>query len=118
MALTQMSYPRALSEYGSLPNYTTTGNDWADVGAWKVQGLKTKALYFTAATKDLSVQILGSLNGGSTYPIIVEASFAVATATPVKKQITDYYTNLKVQCKPAVADQHGTLSTQLAGASF
>lgn len=118
MALTQMSYPRALSEYGSLADYTTTGNDWADAGTWNVQALKTKALYFTATTKDLSVQILGSLNGGTTYPITVETSFAVATATPVKKQITDYYTNLKVQVKPAAEGQHGTLSTQLAGASF
>ena len=107
-----------LAAWNSFTALLTTVNTYADVGAWDVALLKTKQFYFSAATNDLLVQILGSVDGGATYPITVEAEFSVATATPVNKTVTGYYTDLKVQVKPAVNDTHGTLSTQYAGASI
>ena len=109
--------PRTRAYYtpGSLSDYTTTGNTYADVGTWAVGHYGTKQMYFTSADNDINVKVLGSFDDGATYPITVEAEFAVATSTPVVKTITALYTHLKVQADPAVDDNHGTLSTIYTG---
>ncbi|MBW2084441.1 MAG: hypothetical protein JRI54_00195 [Deltaproteobacteria bacterium] len=104
--------------YDSFDDYTTTGNDYADAGAWDTMILKTKTFLFATTTNDLTVKVLGSMDGGATYPYTAVSEFSVTTAAAVTKEVTSYYTNLKVQVKPAIADQHGTLSTQYAGTSF
>jgi hypothetical protein len=100
---------------GILPNYTTVGNAYADVGTWEVGNLGTKRMRFTAVTNTINVQILGSFDDGVTYPITVVTTFAVAVATPVIQTITDLYTHLKVQADPAVDGAHGTLTTSYVG---
>ena len=69
-------------------------------------------------TNDLDVKILGSVDGGVTFPIEEVAEFQVTVGTDLSKTVTTYYTHIKVQVKPAVAATHGTLSTNYAGASF
>lgn len=113
-----VSRHQIVSVWDTFANKLTTINTYVDVGTWHIPLLQTKHLYFTATTNDLNVTILASLDGGVTYPITAEAEFAVATGSPVSKMITVYYTDLKVQVKPAVNDTHGTLSTQYAGSSL
>jgi len=113
-----MAYnPRTRAYYisGEMADYTTAGNAYADVGTWEVGSLGTKRMRFTAADNTVNVQILGSFDGGTTYPITVVSEFAVAVATPVIQTITDLYTNLKVQADPAVDNVHGTLTTRYVG---
>jgi len=107
-----------LSLYSSFSNLLTSVNTYADVGTLDCRLLKTKHFYFTATTNDLLVKILGSMDGGSTFPATVEAEFAVDVGTPVSKTVTVFWTHLKVQVKPAVNDTHGTLATAYAAASF
>lgn len=109
--------PRTKSYYasGALDAYTTEGNAYADVGTWDVGHFGTKRMRFSSVDNDINVQILGSFDGGITYPITVVSEFAVATDTPVVQTITDLYTDLKVQADPDVDDQHGTLSTEYVG---
>lgn len=100
---------------GSFDDFTTTQNTYDDVGTWEIGHYGTKRLRFSSATNDLNVQILGSFDGGTTYPITVVSEFLVATATPVVQTITDLLTHLKVQVDPAVDDSHGVLSTEYVG---
>lgn len=104
--------------YDAFADFTTTSNDYADVGTWDTMLLKTKAFLFVGATHDLKVKVLGSMDGGATYPYTAVAEFDVAAAATATKEVTAYYTNLKVQTKPAGAGDNGKLSTQYAGASF
>lgn len=117
MARTSHTLP-ILTEDMALANFLTTVNTLADAGVFAVRLFKTKHLVFQATTNNLKVVVLGSVDDGVTYPVTVEAEFAVNVGTPVTKTITGYYTHLKVQVKPAVADTHGTLTTQCAAASF
>lgn len=107
-----------IAEYSSLPDLLTAGDAYVDVGVWDAMLLATKHFAFTAAAKDLDVRILGSIDGGATFPFTAEAEFTVAAGATVTKTITTYYTHLKVQVKPNAAGQNGTLSTRYAGASF
>ena len=107
-----------LTYYGTLSDKLTTGNGYADVGIWDVVFFRTKHLYFVATGNNLVAQVLASMDGGATYDIIVEADIAVNVGTAVSKSYTTYWTDLKVQVKPAVAGAHGTLATKIAGASF
>jgi len=105
--------------WDTLPNYTSTGNGLVDVGVFPCFGFKTKQFAFTAATNAMKAVILGSLDGGATYPITLVAAFTVATgATPTLQTVTTYVTHIKVQGQPNVGGAHGTMSTAWAGANF
>jgi hypothetical protein len=97
---------------------TTTANPMADVGTLDVDLFKTKYLTFAAAANTLSVQILGSQDGGLTFPTTVEAAFDVTVASQVLKTVTAFYTHLKVQVAPKVGGAHGTLTAIFRGASY
>ena len=107
-----------LSSYGSFDDLLTSVNTYVDVGVIDAELYRTKRVRVAAATNNLHVKILGSMDGGASYDIEVEAEFTVTVGTPQIKSTTDYYTHLKVQVKPAVSDTHGTLSTDFAAASF
>jgi len=107
-----------LSSYGSFDDELTTINTYVDVGIIDGQLFRTKRVRVDAVTNNLHVKILGSMDGGATYDIEVVAEFTVTVGTAQIQTVTDYYTHLKVQVKPAVADTHGTLSTDFAMASF
>jgi len=110
--------------------FTTTSNNYADVPVhwpdeisdprsfWPVDRLGGKSLVFTASDKDLNVQILASLDGGISFPITVESGFLVGVGLYVTKYVGDYYHALKIQAKPSVSGQHGTLSVQASGSSL
>lgn len=97
---------------------TTTANPMADVGVLAVDVLRTKYLTFSAVTNTLSVQILGSQDGGLTYPTTVEAAFDVTVAAQVLKTNTTFYTHLKIQVAPKVGGSHGTLTARFKGSSY
>lgn len=84
---------------------------------WDCRCLGTKTMYFVASTNNLLVTILGSLDGGVTFPAIAASEFSVAVGTPVLKPVGTYYNALKIQVKPAVAGVHGTLSVFGSGTS-
>ena len=103
---------------GTLGPLTTSINTLVDVEAFDCTALRTKHLTFIATTNTLVAKILGSYDGGTTYPIVVEAEFDVTVAAQVPKSYTDFYTHLKVQVKPKVAATHGTLNVTVEGASY
>ncbi|MFQ5788330.1 MAG: hypothetical protein ACE5H1_10180 [Thermodesulfobacteriota bacterium] len=112
-----IKYTSNLIEYKSVPNFLTTVNTFVDLpgSSWPVRNFKTKHLYFTATTNNLSVQVLASIDGGTTFGITTISTFTVTVGTPLLKTISTWYTDIKVQVKPAVADSHGTLATLIAG---
>jgi hypothetical protein len=97
---------------------TTTIDTLADVATVPCDVLVTKHLTFKAVTNTLVAKVLGSQDGGLTFPTQVEAEFDVTTAAQVLKTVTAFYTHLKVQVKPKVAATHGTLTVYVKGASF
>jgi len=99
------------AKWGSLDDKLSV-NDYADVGAVSCPTFSNKIFAFDAADNTLTVQILGSYDGGTTYDQTAEAAFDVTTASQVVKTITAAYTNLKVQVKSKVGGSHGTLSTK------
>lgn len=115
-------------ERPSVPDYTTVGNDYVDVpftkegstdarvywDAWHLAGVKI--LHFFATTKDLKVQILGSIDGTNfDTTLVAEFTLTAGSSTPVEKRIVAYWPYIKVQVKPSSSDQHGTLSVRAIG---
>jgi hypothetical protein len=82
---------------------------------WHLTGIKI--LRFSATTQPLLVKILGSIDG-STFPETVVAEFTVATATPVVKRISDYWSALQVQVNTASAGANGTLAVSAVGTTM
>jgi hypothetical protein len=104
-----------MAQWGSLTAKLST-NSYVDISpSWHVSFFRTKMLRFTAATNDLLVNVLGSIDGGLTYTEAVESDIAVAAAATVTKTYTAAYTHLKVQLKAAVGGSQGTLSTKVFG---
>lgn len=97
--------------YGAFANKLTTVDTYADVGSLDCLLAKTKHFVFTATTNNLQVAVLGSIDGGATYPYTLETNIAVNAAATVTKTYTTPYTHLKVQVKPAVGGSHGTLAS-------
>jgi hypothetical protein len=115
-------------ERPSVSDYTTTGNSYVDVpftkegstdtrvywDAWHLAGVKI--LHFFATTKDLKVQILGSIDGTNfDTTLVAEFTLTAGSSTPVEKRIVAYWPYIKVQVKPSSSDQHGTLSVRAIG---
>lgn len=109
---------RLIALWDAWAPVTTEANTYVDVGTWNTQQLKTKHIAVTATDNDLLAKILGSLDGGVTYPLEVEAEYAVTADATVAKTITAWYSHLKLQVKPAVDDTHGTLTGQYGGSSL
>jgi len=117
-------------DHSTWDDKLTTVNDYDDVQChwpysssvrssyWNCECLGGKTLYFTAATNNLLVKILGSLDEGVTFPVTVESEFLVAVGSPVLKSISLYVNSIKIHVKPAVAGVHGTLSVIGGGSSL
>jgi hypothetical protein len=82
--------------------------------------MKTKVISLTATSTDLAYKVLGSIDGGANYDLTVLSSAALAAAASTKFEITDYYTDLKIQGAygSTAATSTGTLSGKYAGVSF
>lgn len=98
--------------------HTTIADPLADMDVLPCDVLQTKHLTFKATTNTLVAKIIGSQDGGLTYPTQVEAEFDVTVASQVLKTVTAFYTHLKVQVKPKVAATNGILTVYVHGASF
>lgn len=107
-----------LSFHGTMDDLLTDEDTYVDIGTLKSAFSKTTHFRFSAATNNLDVKILASIDGGVTYPIVEEAEFQVTVGTDLSKTVTTYYTHLKIQTKPSIGGSHGTLSTNFAGANF
>jgi hypothetical protein len=106
---------------GTFTNYLTVGDAYVDMptGALSVVYNKTKHMTFAATTNALKVQVLGSIDGGATYPFTVQAEFTLtAGAAATTYTWTTPYSDIKVQVKPSVAGQHGTLAVAYLCASW
>lgn len=113
--MTTQSYIRnkeaAMASFGTLGDKLST-NSYADVDVIGVAAFRTKTLRFTAATNNLLVKVLGSIDGGVTYDQAVEADISVTTASGASKTYTTPLTHIKIQVKAAVNGNQGTLSTK------
>lgn len=89
-----------------------SADTYADVGSVDVTAYRTKHFVFTGTTNTMAVQILGSVDGGLTYPLTAEAEFDVAAGATVTKTLTTPFTHLKVQVKSKVGGSHGTLGSR------
>lgn len=121
MAKTTKTQVRPLiAEWDDVADYLTVQDPYIDLpnGALAVYFRKTSHFRFAAVTNTLEVQILASIDGGTTYPIVEVSTFDVTVATPVLKVVTIFYTHMKIQVRPKVSATHGTLQTTQAGASF
>jgi hypothetical protein len=111
--------------YGAITSKTTTVNTYDTVMSLPVAGFKTTAFQFTGATQNLLVKVDGSIDGGTTFPYLAENDVAVtAAATVAKVYITGNnanlvpFTHIRVQVKPANANNHGTLTGQYCSGSY
>lgn len=107
-----------VAQTGVFANLTTTVNTFVDVGTLVCAMYKTKRFVFLGATQTLSVKILGSIDGGATYPYTEVAAFDVAAAATVPQTFTTFYSHVKVQVQPKVAGVHGTLTTNWGMATW
>ena len=83
--------------YGTLDTLTVTSSVLADVGAWDCKFIKTKNFYITAvSTQNCSIKILGSYDGGSNYSLVALSTFSMNNNS-TDKQISAFFTNIKVQ---------------------
>jgi hypothetical protein len=103
-----------MAEFGSFTAQLST-DDYATVDSVDVAVLRSKTFRFTAATNDLLVKVLGSLDGGANYDQVAEADISVTSGSTVAKTYTAPYTHMRVQVKAAVAAAQGTLSTKFFG---
>lgn len=105
--------------YGNM-TYSNNGNNaFTDVGnALNTIHSKTVKFYVTAANNSMDFQILGSLNGGNSYPIAATSSITVAAGANNSQTLTTPFTNLKIQGKPTTGGQNGVLTVQWLAATF
>jgi hypothetical protein len=101
--------------------YTTVADTYATVYTWSTRFVTNETMDFTAATKDLTVKVLGSLDG-TTFGHDAVAEFNVTAGSTVSKTLGTYYPYLRIQVKPSSSGQNGTLSailvaTNLGGSS-
>lgn len=105
--------PAVMSGIGSFADKLST-NSYVDIDTVIVPFFRSKIFRFSAATNNLLVNVLGSIDGGVTWDA-VESDISVTTATPVTKTYTTPYTCMKIQVKAASAGNQGTLSTKFFG---
>ena len=116
MSNTQHKNP-ILTTYGSLADKLSV-DAYASAGVFDVRLFKTKHVVNQATTNNLKVTVLGSVDGGLTYPLTAVSEFTITVGVPTTNTITVYYTHLRVDVKAAVGASQGTLATQMAAASF
>ncbi len=104
----------ATCEIGAL-DPATSGTAYADVGSWTVPYFRSKIFTFSATGFNVKINVLGSRDGGTSFPAAVESAIAVNVGTDVEKVCTDPYTNLKVQVLDNSTAGHGVLATRYFG---
>lgn len=81
-----------------------------------LRGLKDKALLVknTHAANSLTYTVLGSLNDGVSYDLVIKADTAVAGLAQDLFRNADYVTHWKIRVRDTVAASNGIASLQLA----
>ena len=93
----------------------TTTDAYAVACTIRCPGFRTKEFYIGAATNNIKYKVEGSLDGGTTYPKEVIAEATVVAAAGAYTQLTNGFTNLRVQVKSAVASTPGVATIQACG---
>ena len=113
----KVSTPGVLVSTPTIPNKTTTVNTYVDAYVWDTAFLNKFVIKCAAATNNLKIKILGSIDGGATFSEDVVAETTVNASAVLVTKVTDYYSAIKVQVKPAAENTHGTLSIIATGRS-
>ena len=91
---------------------------WTDLGTWDCRFMRGKNFYFTAAsTANVNIQVLGSYDDETSYPLTALASFTLNNAS-TDKHITDYYTGIKMQAQLTAASTTTTIAVTFCGSNF
>jgi hypothetical protein len=115
MTISNMKNKSAImAAFGSFVDKLST-NAYVTIDSVDVVVFRSKTFRFTAATNDLLVNVLGSIDGGANYDQTVDADVAVGSGVTVAKTYTGAYTHMRIQVKAAVAGSQGTLSTKFFG---
>lgn len=94
---------------------TVSTNAFAEVADWDTPMLKTKRVEILVGGNPVAIRIMGSLNGGLTFPYTIQGSASVAAGSAYT--ITDYYTAISVEIASATNNQHGTATITCSGVS-
>ena len=96
----------------------TTVDTYVSLGTPDTRLFKTTRTRFAAATQDLKFKVLGSLDGGATYPETVESEFTITAGSSTVKTFTGLWSGLDIQVKPAAGGSHGTPTVHFFGSSL
>lgn len=95
------------------PGSQTTTNSYVDYfTAWDKSGYRFASLVVTntGVTNSAHFKILGSVDGGSTYPVTIYPTQILAQNTFLELQICKFYTHVKVQIKAASGGNQTTVT--------
>jgi hypothetical protein len=105
-------------EYASWTTTATASTAFASLGTMDSRSFKTKAILLTAATTDIGYMVLGSIDS-TNYDITVLSSANLTVGTSTYFQITDMYTNLRVDiAKASTTSTGGTMAGKYFGVSL
>jgi len=92
---------------------------WTDIGdEINCRWMRGKHFYFTAAsTANVNVQVLGSYDNATSFPLVALSSFTLNNAS-TDKHIGEYYTHLKIQAQLTAASTTTTLGATVCGCNF
>lgn len=96
----------------------TTKDAYANLGdPWDKEHLKTCTLVVanTGSTNATKIQVLGSVNGGQSFDVSVQAEKEVAAGKSETIYLDVYVTNIVVQIKASVAGSQTTVAAYAAG---
>lgn len=107
-------------EYDDFTNLSVSSTAFTELGTIDCKCYKTKTIFLTAETTDLSYKIMGSIDGGANYDITAASSATLTAGNSTCVEITDYYTDLTVQGAWAStsATSTGTLSGKYAAVTL
>ncbi len=93
-----------------------TTNDYADLGsAWSKGGYRTSTVIpKNTGANGAHVKVLGSVDGGTNFDVEIQAETTIAAGDQLVVKFSDYYTDVKVQIKAAVADSQTTVEGRAA----
>ena len=115
MARTTLVRGGVVSDTNRLDPVLTTSNAFTSIFNWPTALLKTKRVELTVTGNPVALRLMGSLDGGASFPHTVQGSVSVTGSTAIT--VTDYYNAIEVAIAPATPNSHGTATVACAGVS-
>lgn len=105
--------------YSTWTDLTVSSTAFTDLGTFDCKAFKTKTIVLTATSTDLAYKVLGSIDGGSNYDIVEKSSASLTASNSTAFQVTNLYTNIKVQgAYASTTGTGGTLSGKYFGVTL